>query len=284
MTPFAPIDTALEGLRVMRREPKALMGWIAVWVLALVAVGAIQLVTLPALAVAPPRGVGLIGVVRRFGPLWPLLVATLLILWIMTTATLFRAVLRPEEHGWRLFRLGAGEARLAVITAAGSGLIVALGSVPALILLVLAKPVLALVPDSARWVIAGGTLATVCLELWIAVRLSLAPVATFAEERFSLIRCWRLTEGRFWRLLASYVVVALEIIAFLILLGVVAMVFAAASNFIGAPHGLDLVRRGLLFGLVVVAALVGALLFVVPLTLLCACQAKAYREIREVRP
>ena len=284
MTSFSPTRAATEGLRVIRREPTALLGWIAVWVLALVVVGMLQAVTMtPAQFQAAPAG-GLRGLMARFGPLAPVLVGTLLILWIMTTATLFRAVLRPQEHGWHLFKLGADEARLGVLTAFGSLLLVTLGSGPAVILWLFAQPVLAAAPASGRWVVAIGTLGTVAIELWLAVRLSLAAVHTFAEGRFHFVGYWRLTHGQFWRLLITYLIVIFEVVLLLIAVGLIVVLLSSVVSWIGPPHGVDLLRRALLLGLVGVAALLSSILFVVPLTLVCACQALAYAAIVKPDP
>jgi hypothetical protein len=283
MTDFSPVTAAFEGLRVMRREPRAVFSWVGVWMAALVVIGALEVFTAPRAFGARPPTSTLVALVHRFGPLWPILVATLLVLWIMTTATVFRAVLRPDEHGWHLFKLGRDETLLAAITAAGSLLLVVFGSGPALVLFVLVKPVLAVVPALGRWIVAIGTVATLCLEFWIAVRLSLAPVHTFAEGRFHVVGYWRLTGKHFWSLLLSYLIVVVEICVFLLALGLVVLVFGWIGASIGAPHGLDLLKRASLLGLVLVAAVLSAVFFVAPLILVCACQASAYRAITSPR-
>ena len=281
MTGFSPIAAGTEGLRVMRREPKAFMGWIAIWTVALLVVATLQVVTLSPDTVSTAAKGGMLGLVRRFGPLWPLLVVTLLVLWVMTTATLFRAVLRPDEHGWHLFKLGADEFRLGAITGAALVMLAALGSGPALLLWLLAKPVLTILPEFGRWVVFAGVWGTVAIELWIAVRLSLAPVHTFAEGRFHLVGYWSLTARSFWRLLLSYAVVFLLVLVLLFVVGLVVLLLGGATSALGTPDGADVLRRGGLLALVGVMALLSAIIFVVPLTLVCACQAYAYRAIHE---
>jgi hypothetical protein len=279
MTAFSPVDAALEGLRVMRREPKAVLYWIAVWALALAAIGVIK-----ALGGAPtPHGEvrDSVGLVRSFGPLAVLVVPTLLALWIMNTATVYRAVLRPGEHGWHLFKLGSDEARIAVVSAIGTILLLFFGGAPAFLLLVLFSPFFAAAPG-LNWMIAFvGTLTTVALEIWIAVRFSLASVETFAEKSFPFVAYWGLTRGRFWRLLASYALVILELIVFLILFALISLVFGAMIEAASAWRGPDIARRLLLLGLVPIAAALGAVVLVIPSTLICACQAYAYRAIAQ---
>jgi hypothetical protein len=279
MTTFSPMTAATEGLRVIRREPTALLGWIGIWVLALVFVTVVQLLTVGHAVTTPPK-TGAEALIARFGPFWPVLVTTIFTLIMMSSSTLFRAVLTPTEHGWHLFKLGAAEVRLAVITIAVTLVLLAFGSLPSFVLLFFAKPILAAVPGSGPWVVWLGTAATLAVDTWIGVRLSLAPVHTFAEGRFHILGYWRLTHGNFWRLLLAYGYLAVQItIVFAVVFTGLFMVGHAASV-IAAGH-LNFWSRAVLFGLVAVAALLLAILFVIPLTLVCACQALAYKSITE---
>ena len=47
-------------------------------------------------------------------------------------------------------------------------------------------------------------LADLAFVVWIGVRLSLAPPATFDRRRFVLLDTWALTRGRVWPLLGAY--------------------------------------------------------------------------------
>lgn len=282
MTAFSPLEAASEGLRMMRREPKAVIYWIAVWALALAAIGVIEAWGAP--AVAGGAG-GAIGLIRRLGPLAVVLVPTLLALGVMNTATVYRAVLQPSEHGWHLFKLGSEEARIAVVHLVG-GTLIFLATLllwyflpgPASLLFYLASP-LSGVPGHAQLIAALGAAATVLLEVWIAVRFSLAPVESFAQRSFPLAAYWSLTRGQFWRLLASYLLVFLEVGVFLILFAVVGLMLGWTINAVSVWQGPDLLRRIALLALVPAAAVLGAALLVAPATLICACQAFAYRAI-----
>jgi len=278
---FSPVDAALEGLRVMRREPWAFLYWVAVWALALAAIGVIKALGGP---VAPVGARNAVGVVRSYGPFAAILIPTLLALWVMNTATVYRAVLRPGEHGWHLFKLGSDEARIAVVSAVGTVMLLIFGGVPAYLLFVLFTPFFAAAPD-LNWIIAFlGALVTVAIESWIAVRFSLTPVETFAEQSFPLTRYWGLTRGRFWRLLAAYLLVGLEIAAFFLLFAVVGLVATPIFGAALAWHGARILRLIVILGLLVpFAAISSGAAFVVPSTLLCACQAYAYRAITAAR-
>ena len=283
MTAFSPFTAATEGLRVIRREPTALLGWIGIWVLVLVVVTVVQLLTVGHQLAPPGTREGLSSLMARFGPFAPLLITTIFALIMMSTSTLFRAVLMPAEHGWHLFKLGADEVRLAVITIAVTLVLLAFGGVPSFVLLFFAKPILAAIPGSSPWVVWLGTAATLWLDIWIGVRLSLAPVHTFAEGRFHVLGYWRLTRGNFWRLLRSYLYLAVQIGLVFIAVFLGLMLVGQLASVIASGH-LNLFGRAVLFGLVGVLAFLLAILFVVPLTLVCACQALAYAAIVKPNP
>lgn len=246
------------------REPKAVLSWVLIWLAALVFVGAVVVFTAPHLVPVP--GGGVLTLARRYGPFWPFLISTLLVLWIMTTATVFRAVLRPDEHGWHLFKLGPDEARVAGITTVGGALFGLLGIAPAMLVWLLTQPFLLVVATPIQLVVVGGTLATVGLEIWIAVRLSLAPVYTFDTHHYHLVSYWDITQTHFWRLCLSYLLVGVQMGGlYLALLAVtVGLRFALAAQ----PLALE-----------IISDLLKAVAFVLAWTIYCACQAAAYKAI-----
>jgi len=281
MSAFSPLDAAFEGVRVVRREPRAVLYWIAVWALAIAAIGAIKAASGPVTHTGAARNA--VQVIRSYGPFAAVLIPTLLALWVMNTATVYRAVLRPGEHGWHLFKLGAEEARVAVINAVGTVLLVLFGGVPAYLLFVLFSPIFAAAPG-LNWMIAFvGALITVALEIWIAVRFSLAPVETFASASFPLAAYWGLTRRRFWRLLGAYALVALEIALFFVLFAIVGLLAEPLFNFVVMHwHGPQVLRLIVILGVLVpIAAISSGVAFVGPSILICGCQAYAYRAIAQ---
>jgi len=280
MTRFSSVDAALEGLRVIKREPMAVVYWIAVWAFALAMIAIIRLATGSPTAAHSTDSVGLI---HRYGPLAIVLAPTVLALWIMTTATVYRAVLRPGEHGWHLFKLGPDEARIAILSALETVIFAALGGVPAYLLLVLLNPIFEVAPGLNQLTTVVGFVATILIDMWIAVRLSLVPVQTFSERGFPFSAYWGFARGRYWRLLLSYVIVAVEVLVFLLASVVVGLVFGALAE--ATIHWRDptLLRRAALWLLVAILAILTAIVWVVPLTLICGCQAYAYRAIAAAR-
>lgn len=277
-TRFSPTQAALEGLRVVRREPQAVLYWIAVWALALAAIGAIKAIGGGPVAHGTPHDT--VSLIRSYGPLAMILVPLLLALWVMNTATVYRAVLRPGEHGWHLFKLGSDEARIAVVSACGMALIALFGGVPTYLLFVLFSPIFEAAPGLNRQIALVGTITTIGLDFWIIVRFSLVPIQTFAERRFAASAYWSFTRGASWPLFLSYVIVVLEmLVAIVALLLVGGWVLDALSHLVGAWKGPDILRRLLLLGLVPFVAVQAAALSVALSVLLGGCQAYAYRAI-----
>jgi hypothetical protein len=276
---LSPVEAALEGPRVVRREPWAVVYWIGVWAVALALIALIRLVT-GALAPVKPSADGL-DAFRRFGPLALVLAPTLFVLWTMTTATVYRAVLRPGEHGWHLFKLGPDEARIAALSAVETVMLALLGGVPAYLLLVVLNPIFEAAPGFSRGTAVVGFLATILIDAWLAVRLSLLPVQTFAARGFPIDDYWAFARGHYWKLLLGYLLVVFEVFAFLaVSFAVLAALYGLAE---ATTHWHGLVRSVTLWVLVVAIAVVTAIVFVLPIILVCACQAFAYRAIVDER-
>lgn len=277
---FSAADAALEGLRVVRREPSAVIYWIFVWALALAAIGAIKALGGGPVARGEPRDT--LGLLRSYGPLAMVLVPLLLALWVMNTATVYRAVLRPGEHGWHLFKLGADEARIAVVSAVSALLIAVFGGVPTYLLFVLFSPIFQAAPGFNRQIALAGAVTTIVLDIWIIVRLSLVAPHTFAARKFELASYWPFTRGSSITLFLSYLLVVVEILIValgLFLIGgwVLQTLMTTADSWKGAP----LWRRIILLALVPFVAAQAAAFSVALTVILGACQAFAYRAIAE---
>jgi hypothetical protein len=278
---LSPVEAALEGLRVVRREPWAVAYWIGVWAVALALIAIIRLAT-GALAPLHPSADGL-DAFRRFGPLALVLAPTLFVLWTMTTATVYRAVLRPGEHGWHLFKLGPDEARIAALSAVETVLLALLGGVPAYLLLVLLNPIFEVAPGFSRTIAIAGFIATILIDAWLAVRLSLLPVQTFAARGFPVDDYWSFARGHYWKLLLTYALVILEVFAFLAISVVTLVAFGMLEEAVRNWQGGGLLRSIALWALAVILALLTAISSVVPLVLACGAQAHAYRAIVDER-
>ncbi len=279
MTALSPFDAATEGFRVIRREPRAVLVWALLW---LAAISITAMVVASGGRVTPSR-LGahreLGEIIRQFGPFAVLLIALLLLAWAATTVATFRVVLRPQARGWFFLRLGADELRLAVMTVSAVILVLLLGGAPAFVLFLLVSPLMAAAPTLARDIATLGAAVTVCLDIWIAVRLSLIAVETFAERRFHLTAYWPLAAGRFWYLFSSYVLCFILFFVLLLAFAASGVLLEWVQAAIGFPHGADPFRRIGLLGLAGCSALLAATFFVLTTVLVCACQAHAYRAI-----
>jgi len=277
MTALSPSSAAFEGFRLIRREPWAIVVWMALWLGALTAAAA-AVASGQKVVIAEHGAYRELGeVARRFGPFAIAVMALFLLVWATTTVAIFRAVLRPHERRFFFLRLGADEARLAIMTIVAFILVLAFGSVPAYLLYVLVNPLMRAAPSLARDIAPLGALATVCLDIWLGVRLSLIAVETFAERRFHLTAYWPLTQGRFWYLLLCYFFCFLMFFALtLLVFSLGGLVYQTALEKIGAG---DLLRRTSVLGLAGVLAGLTAAFFVLSSTLFCACQAYAFRAI-----
>ena len=268
---------ALEGYRLIRREPRAALAWMLLWLAVVVAT---------ALAVATGPPVGLThgrahsspdDIVRKFGPAAPFLILLFLVVWASTTVAAYRSVLRPQDRRYFFLRLGLDELRLAIMTVASAILILLFGGAPAYLLLVLADPLMRAVPTLARDIARVGALLTVCVDVWLGVRLSLIAVETVAERRFHLSAYWPVTRGRFWYLLLCYA------ICFLLVFGLTTLLFVAGGVLVSFAN-LDLAagnvwRRTGVLGIAALLAVLTAGFLMLSLTIFCACQAYAFRFI-----
>ncbi len=216
---FSASKAALEGFRIIRREPMTLAVWtVALLVFSLAYMALIMPMMAPAMALAPAGGPlaradpamvpQMMAVMAR---VYAIMVPVLLIFSAVSNAAVYRAVLRPEETGFGRLRLGGDELRLL-------GLYVLLGLLfvgvyLAMIIVAVIPMVIAAMVFHTQGLLAVAAASFVAILIvasvliWIGVRLSLAGPMTFAKGRISLFKSWPLTKGRFWSLLGCYLIV-----------------------------------------------------------------------------
>ncbi|AIF48855.1 hypothetical protein [Dyella japonica] len=173
----------------------------------------------------------------------PLMMVTGLAGRALLVGAVYRSMLEPDNRRFFSLRFGKQELWLA-LSLFVYGLIVmfallavmlgggVLGSLAWLIGSLIADPAAATL---TRVVLIGCVvMAAAGVWIWVAVRLSLGPVMTFAEKEFRLPESWALTEGHAWKL--AGLGITLAVIAFVFALIIEGIVMAIAYGQLG---GLD---------------------------------------------
>jgi hypothetical protein len=208
MAGFSIQDAALGGFAAVRTHPRALLVWTP---LAFVISLASQVVFLQAggqeidpsiLGQDPAR---LMALAEKILPSEAALLAVALVANAFVQPAMIRLVFSPEDGGFGYFRIGARELRqlglevLATTVLMGGYFGCALG-----VTLVVAA-VSALGNPAMMTALTAGMAATLAGLVVVMVRLSLAPALTFDSGKVDLFGSWRLTEGRFWPILRTYI-------------------------------------------------------------------------------
>jgi hypothetical protein len=218
---FSASETAFEGFRLIRREPRTFLIWGAVAaVFGLVSFGAMyatgmqkmfaQMSSLPAGGGNPGAYLG-----GLFGFLIVMFGLALLI-YSVVICGVYRTVLRPEEKGFARLRLGADEGRMALLI-----VIMGLLWLAAWIVIVIALAIIGAVVGISAGAgpspgAAGGMVLVMLLiylvallfGFWFAVQFSMAAPMSFAERRITVFKSMRVVKGHFWKLLGCFALLA----------------------------------------------------------------------------
>jgi hypothetical protein len=237
MTGFSATDAALEGFRITRERPKALLAWTG-FCFAVNVASVLITVNLPKEARAaleslqsdPSQTPDVNALMSALMLLSPILAFGLAVQCVMAAAV-YRIILKPSDEKFSYLRLGKDELRLMALT-----LIYVVLGVMALAVAQIAIGIVAFVASvfgqtAFAFVLSVAELFMLGLFFYALVRMSLAPVITFDRGRLAILDSWGLTKGQFWRLLGAYVlaiscVVVVSIVAltlFFMLAGVVVL-------------------------------------------------------------
>jgi hypothetical protein len=282
MIAHSPFDAATEGFRVIRRAPRAVMVWGLMWLVWFSVTAGIVATGQKVVVSNHVARWTIWEIFRHYGPFAIVLIASFFVVLGMTAIASFRAVLNPEQRRFFYLRLGRDELRVAAISVMAFSLVAIFGGVPAAALIALAGPIMAAVPTLAREIGVLGAGVTVCLEIWLCVRLSLIAVETFAEHRFHLSAYWPLARGRFWYLWCCYCIIFVILFIIMILYFTAnEFLFGFAFNNIGNE---SLFQRGMLLAIAAVLAVLAAAYLLLTIILFCCCQARAYLSITNLAP
>jgi membrane protease YdiL (CAAX protease family) len=211
-------EAALEGVRLIGRQPLAIL----VWSLAFFLFG-----VLPASAVAWAMAGGrALSMIDSGSLLADYLPWAVLPVSAVLYAAIYRAVMRPHEAGYTFLRLGGEEARQFLLLMIRILLVVVL-AIAGLFFAAFFWGVGRAMPPAIGWLLQlAGLLLAFGLGVFVWLRLSMAAPMSFAEGRFRLFESWRFTKGRigalFGLMLAVVVMTVLaEILAVVALFGLV---------------------------------------------------------------
>ncbi|WP_184717610.1 hypothetical protein [Caulobacter sp.] len=225
-----PVDAALEGLRTVRRKPKAVAAWAAFALVMLPVLGLIVQIVLGPEGRAVLRGRGasadpreILELVTHLGGAMVLLIVLALAIGAVLAAAIIRSVLQPDDKRFAYLRLGKEEIQLLIVSlitwvAALLATVIPSGAV------VLGTALLS--GSASTWFAFLGGLAVIGLSLWIAVRLSLLGPHAFSHHHIDVRTAWIQTHGQFWRLLAMYVMV-------IVMTAVISIVGTIVASLIG---------------------------------------------------
>ncbi|HYC99499.1 hypothetical protein [Brevundimonas sp.] len=257
---FQAMDAALEGFRIAREKPKAMLIWAAASLLIslLAAVGMVALfggTMNEFMAMSrtpnndPAEAMAMIG---QIGLLYAFIIPVALLVFSIFTSAVYRTVLRPAESAFGYLRLGATELRMAVVLLV-LGLLSLVVSIACVIVIGIIGAVIGAVAGASG---DGGIGAVLLVGVLIVVmyigmifvslafwtRFSFAGPMTFSEGRIRIFESWRATKGHFWSLLGCYIVAGILGILVSLLGGAISMAVIMAVGGGGGSTFLEMVE------------------------------------------
>lgn len=284
---LSPTDTAFEGFRIIRERPGLILAWTGFYLLCLMAMILILLVpNLGNLAAVEATGAqrDFDELLARFGPPILIILPLAMAMLIMLVTAVYRTVLTPEDKGFAHLKIGPDELRMFLVSLMVIVLFgLASGAYGAVVVTIAGRA------GSLRGLVTFiGSVGGVALLGWLAVRLALAGVMTFAEHHFRLGAAWRLTIGQFWRLLltlALTILYAILVVIAALTLSLVMATLTGGFSMLGELASPDLTNPTPALALRLLAELLlqlvlQALLIVLVFVIFYAPPAAAYRRLK----
>jgi hypothetical protein len=280
MTTFSPSDAALEGFRLTRERPLTIAAWALINALGVSLIGALMLLAL---------GGPLIDLIKKgrfenidpttlaavMADSWPAFLGIVLVVFLFSAilvAGVYRLVLRPNERGLAHLRVGRIEFKLALAN-------------------------LMLFPAGVIWfgfvnVVGAGVAATsgvfmgvvaglIALTpmVYVGVRLLLLTPRIFDTGRISLREAWDLSRGKFWQLLAMFI---LSAIFYVMVWALIFIIHGALLLAGGGPEAVYSVSGGAMaIPVIILVFALEAILPVLQLILLTGPLAIAYQKLTQ---
>lgn len=239
---FSATDAALEGFRIGRERPKAMLIWAAaslvislgssVAMISLFGGTMTELMTMSQSQSSsdPSEALALLG---RLGQLYLVILPVALLIFSIFTAAVYRTVLRPSDSAFGYLRLGATELRMAAVIAVLFLLSLVVTIVSVIVIALIGAMIGAAVGMGGE----GGVGAAMIFGVLIVVlyigmifvslafwtKFSLAGPMTFAEGRIRIFESWGATKGHFWKLFGCYILAGVLGIVVSLLGGAISM-------------------------------------------------------------
>lgn len=294
MTSFPVTDAAFAGFRLLRDRPLVILAWAAYFLLTaavtallsplliMVSGAGAAFANLEAVRASSDDAMEVLAAIARIGPLAVLLIAIHLVFTGVVFAAAYRACLQSDV-GWRTtFHLGRDELDMIgllllnfLVWAAYSAVVFFVAD----LLLLVGSRIGGVLADVIDVVVILGFIPAYIYP-W--VRLSLAGPMTLDTRKVVLFRSWRLTQGHFWGLLATYLLTFVMLLvtalaAFVVTILVLTVVVIATGHSLSSVMQIGDAGGGpLTLGLVVYLVL-QALLSAILLAIFVAPTAEAYK-------
>jgi hypothetical protein len=254
MASISVVDAAFTGLRVVRKNPGAVIAWAILHLLSIAFITWLTLsrfhdvfakIQATALMQGPANPTTaqahlqqMLPVFHQILPLYAYMIPFGLVLASIFICAMNRSVLRPRESGLGFLRLGLDEIRqlilllaLIVVQIVVEVVLVAL----ALAAGFLARTVMHAAAPSANAAIpiVIGALVFLVGLIVFEVKMSLASAQSFATRQINVFGTWSLTGGQFWPIVATYILAFILYIVVAIIIGVIMAVVGMATAGLG---------------------------------------------------
>lgn len=289
MQQFSPSDAALEGFRLTREHPFAILAWSGVYFAGIILMALVMMVGIGPEFGAILRNSGGNGVQEeQLAALllqsWPafliviLVLAAAIFLYSIITAGIYRIVSHDQSHGFIYLKLGADEARMALAHTTMWLIGIPLG-IPWLI--GLGGLLQAVSRFQGFTTVALAFVVCVVLSIpfvWVGVRLCLLTPLAFDRRKILIRDAWNLSKGHFWSLFGMLAMAMVFYLMVTFLLTAINLSLVAATGLTNLGEALKTIN-GVALVTITLSFVIQLTLPVLQIVLLYSPMAVAYQQI-----